>query len=176
MGDWSLRVAMEIGTTPAMIALRARADDGPGRSAICQVLGLRALPATNTVALAQNRFRVLGLGPDEWLLLCLTTSGAELEREVIGGLTDSATAVCDVSNNRRLVRISGPDVWALLGRGCALPRDTLTAGRCAQTLFAHAPVLLVPSGDDLIELFVRTSYAEWLKEWLELRIRSHCSY
>jgi sarcosine oxidase gamma subunit len=62
----------------------------------------------------------------------------------------------------------------LLGKGCALPRETLTAGRCAQTMFAHAPVLLVPLGDDVIELFVRSSYAEWLKEWLELRIRPHC--
>jgi sarcosine oxidase, subunit gamma len=101
---------------------------------------------------------VLWLGPDEWL--------------VIGGREDDhpgAAAAVDVSANRICLELVGGDVEDVLAQGCSLDlhRSVFTPGRCAQTLLAKAEVILQRTDPDTFRIFVRPSFAPYLRDWLE---------
>jgi sarcosine oxidase subunit gamma len=151
------------------------ADVGPMRQ-----IGLRLRPpfpadlAGLPLPLAPNRVtvmgatRILGLGPDEWLV---TAEGGapdllpRLERAVAG----RRAAVTDLSASRVTLEIAGGGARALLAAGCGLdlhPR-VFGPGQCAQTLLARVQVILDQLGDaPYYRMLVRRSYAGWLADWL----------
>lgn len=123
-----------------------------------------------TLPLVPNTFAVGGCGsvywlaPDEWLIV------APSERQWIPGALQSAlsgqhAALTSVGHGQTMLRVSGPGSRDLLARGCPLdlhPR-VFGVGRCAQTRFAKAPVLMAlidtTPGFDIV---VRRSFAEYL--------------
>jgi sarcosine oxidase subunit gamma len=109
----------------------------------------------NTAAVVDGR-TVLWLGPDEWLVL----GGTEAD------FPDAAAAV-DVSANRVVFELGGDDAADALARGCALDLDRFEPGRCAQTLLARAQVILHRADGGPWRIFVRPSYAPYLRAWLE---------
>jgi sarcosine oxidase subunit gamma len=101
---------------------------------------------------------VLWLGPDEWL--------------VVGGREDDypeAAAVVDVSANRVCFELTGDDVEEVLAQGCSLDLhpSVFAPGRCAQTLLAKAQVILHRTERETFRIFVRPSFAPYLRGWLE---------
>ena len=102
--------------------------------------------------------QVLWLAPDEWLVL----HGREED------FPDAAAAV-DVSANRVCFELSGDDVEEVLSQGCTLDlhESVFEVGRCAQTLVAKAQVILHRTGAATFRVFVRPSYAPYLRMWLE---------
>jgi sarcosine oxidase subunit alpha len=116
--------------------------------ALERTLGL--LPsAPNTVA-AGDGFRVLWLGPDEFL--------------VVGEAALRDLRRVDVTHGREVIRLADRDV---LAKGCGLDLDprVFPAGRCAQTLLARAQVILEAHGEEML-VYVRSSYAPYLRAWL----------
>ena len=111
----------------------------------------------NTTALVDGRL-VLWLGPDEWLVL----EGREND------FPDAAAAV-DVSANRTAFALAGPDAAEVLARGCSLDLDepAFPVGACAQTLLARSEVLLFRAGQTSFHLFVRPSFAPYVRSWLD---------
>ncbi len=106
----------------------------------------------NTTASIGER-TVLWLGPDEWL--------------VLGGREEDypgAAAVIDVSANRVVLELSGPEAAGVLASGCSVE---LAPGRCAQTLLARAQVILFRPGLERWWILVRPSFAPYLRAWLE---------
>jgi sarcosine oxidase subunit gamma len=101
---------------------------------------------------------VLWLGPDEWLVL----GGHE------SAYADAGAAV-DVSANRVCFELSGDDVEDVLAQGCSLDLhpSVFDIGRCAQTLLAKAQVILYRTGEETFQVFVRPSYAPYLRAWIE---------
>ena len=101
---------------------------------------------------------VLWLGPDEWLVL-----GAR-EDDYRG-----AAAVVDVSASRSCLELAGDDVEEVLAQGCSLDlhASVFTPGRCAQTLLAKAQVILHRIDGQTFRIFVRPSFAPYLREWLQ---------
>jgi sarcosine oxidase subunit gamma len=101
---------------------------------------------------------VLWLGPDEWLVL-----GAH-ERAYAG-----AAAAVDVSASRSCFELAGDDVEEVLAQGCSLDLHTsvFTPGRCAQTLLAKAQVILHRIDEKTFRIFVRPSFAPYLREWIQ---------
>ena len=106
----------------------------------------------NTVAEVDGR-TVLWLGPDEWLVL----GGREED------FADAAAAV-DVSANRVVFELAGPGAAEVLATGCSVD---VAPGRCAQTLLAHAQVIVLRPEPDRWWVFVRPSYAPYVRAWLE---------
>jgi len=101
---------------------------------------------------------VLWLGPDEWL--------------VLGGREEDypdAAAVVDVSANRVCLELSGDDVEDVLAQGCTLDLhpSVFASGRCAQTLLARAQVIPHRTSEESFRIFVRPSFAPYLRAWLE---------
>ena len=111
----------------------------------------------NTTAEIDGRL-VCWLGPDEWLVF----GAAEAD------FPDAAAAV-DVSANRVAFELAGPEAPEVLAQGCSLDLDprVFPRGRCAQTLLARAPVLLVRTGEETWLVLPRPSFAPYMRAWLE---------
>jgi sarcosine oxidase subunit gamma len=100
---------------------------------------------------------VLWLGPDEWLVLGARESAYA-----------DAAATVDVSASRSCLELAGDDVEDVLAQGCSLDlhASVFTPGRCAQTLLAKAQVILHRTDEQTFRIFVRPSFAPYLREWI----------
>lgn len=115
------------------------------------------------------RRRSLWLSPDEWLVI----DPDHLE-DVVAGIAlgpgwPAGVTVVDVSAQRTLLEIRGPQARALLARGCPLDLDPRAFGadHCAQSLLARIDVgLFRLEGPDAFGILVRASFARYLVAWL----------
>ncbi len=150
------------------VNLRARRDDAAARDALALSLGM-ALPATCETTRRDGQV-LIGLGPDEWLLLC---PKAPETAETLGvGLANQLVGVTDVSDNFITLFVRGPHALDLLSKGVPidLHPDVFPPGRSAQTLMAKAEVILYRGVDDWAEsymLLCRPSFAQYVFAWLE---------
>ena len=106
---------------------------------------------------------VLWLGPDEWLVVADAGREAELLEALEAGLGPAHHSVVDVSANRTVFEMRGPDRLERLAIACPLdlhPRSW-GAGRCAQTVFGTAPILL-HERPDATRVFVRPSFVGYV--------------
>lgn len=135
---------------------------GPAADAVGVELGIPLPLEPNTVARAGG-LSVLWLGPDEWLVV-----GGCDEPRLRAAVGTEPASVVDVSAQRTTIRVAGARSRDLLAHGCALDLhpSRFPAGRCAQTMLAHAPVILLPLGADEYHVLVRASFARYLAEWL----------
>lgn len=111
---------------------------------------------------------VLGLGPDEWLVVGDEGEAARIEaalREAAG----AEAAIVDTSEGRVGVRLSGPAARDVLASCVAidLHPSRFGSGNCAQTLLAKVPVL-IHQLDDLPTycILARPSMASYVVDWL----------
>ncbi len=100
---------------------------------------------------------MLWLGPDEWL--------------VIGAVEADypEAAAVDVSANRVAFELTSDGAENVIAQGCSLDLhpSVFPPGRCAQTLLARAPVILLHAEDETWRVLVRPSYANYVRAWLE---------
>jgi sarcosine oxidase, subunit gamma len=109
----------------------------------------------------------LWLGPDEWLLVGVPGTKDRIIGEVAAALAGEHHSVVDVSANRAVLELIGPDRHELLASGCSIdlhPRSW-GPGRCAQSLFGRAQVLL-QEFPQATRLFVRPSFAGYVVDRL----------
>jgi sarcosine oxidase subunit alpha len=151
------------------INLRGDASDPAFVAAVAGATGAEP-PTTPNTWVAAGDLRLFWLGPDEWLIVTLRERKAAVADALRRALADLHTAVTVVSGGQTVVGIGGPRAADLLAKGCTLDLHPRTFGedRCAQTLFAKAPVLIrrLPGGQGF-ELVVRRSFADYLWLWLE---------
>jgi sarcosine oxidase, subunit gamma len=159
-------LALEPGELVAAVDLRVDPGSG-GPGAVEQVVG-GPLPTRPDTWTALPAGQALRLGPDEWLL----TSGAARPEDWEFAVDEAAEAhggmAVDVSAQRTGLWVRGRAARELLSTGCALdlrPRS-FPSGRCAQTLFGQAAVVLVAHGDDDLQLVVRPSFAGYVVDLL----------
>lgn len=143
-----------------------------GNKAIAKVIwnhtGCTFPPANNTVSSAGAR-HLVWLGPDEALLLCEAGMERDLRRKISDDLAGQHFAATNVTDALCVLQVEGPDVRAVLAKGCALdlhPRK-FTPGQCAQTMLAHAGVTMIATDGDCFLLICRTSFAAYTLDWLE---------
>jgi sarcosine oxidase subunit gamma len=140
---------------PFLTQVDVRADP----SAV-SALGFPGRPNTTST---WNDADVLWLGPDEWLVVAEAGRQVELLEELEAALAPGHRSVVDVSANRAVFDLRGPDRHDRLAIACPLdlhPRSW-GPGRCAQTVFGAAPVLL-HERPDATRVFVRPSFAGYV--------------
>ena len=110
---------------------------------------------------------VLWLGPDEWLVVAAPGEAEPLVAELESRLAGGHRSVVDVSANRVVIELAGASRLELLSSACPIDLDprSWTAGRCAQTLFGGAQVLLQERASDT-RLIVRPSFATYVVDLL----------
>ena len=79
-----------------------------------------------------------------------------------------ADAAVDASANRVCLELSGPAAEEVLAQGCSLDLhpSAFAEGACAQTLLARVQVILWRREAERWQLFVRPSFAPYLRAWL----------
>lgn len=145
------------------VNLRGNPGDDAFSNAVRSVIGCSPPTEPNMVT-SSDGHTVFWLGPNEWQI-----HGAEDTQDaLVAGLRDALeglhAAVVDVSDYYVVMRLSGEKTFEVLGKGTPLdlhPRS-FPAGRCAQTRFGHATVLLHKASDDTVDLQVRWSFAEYV--------------
>ena len=152
-----------------LLVLRGDAAGAEFRSAVSAVLGIE--PVVEPLTSARRRdVSILGLGPDEWLVVTSDRRRARIERMLREALAGRHAAVTDVSHGRAVLVLSGPDAPALLAKGCSLdfhPR-VFGPGRCAQSRLAKCQALIhQTTGAPEFEIHVSRSFAQYAWTWLE---------
>ena len=137
------------------------------KTAVKAATGCNFPPAANHFETAGER-HVVWLGPDEYLLLCESGKEKALHDTLTSTIKTSHFAITDVSDALCTMSLSGAAVRDVLAKGCSL--DLLPAkfgaGKCAQTLLAHAGITLMALSDDAFILICRASFAPYLHDWL----------
>lgn len=113
---------------------------------------------------------VLGLGPDEWLVVGPDGTQRELMDRIGTATGNEHVSVVDVSAQRTTLLVAGARARDLLAHGCALDLhpQAFGTGTCAQTLLARTQVVLVARDADEPEfwLLCRSSFADYVAAWL----------
>ena len=147
------------------------APGGPAADAVAAALGGPLPMRVGAVSYAGSD-AVLGLGPDEFLIVAGPGRGRTLS-EVLDTALAGQGAATDVSSARTLIRISGRNARQVLAHGCSVDLHHLPESTCAQTTLAQCAVILFSDGapfadTDLVKVLVRSSFAAHLAEWLIL--------
>ncbi|MFW3170926.1 sarcosine oxidase subunit gamma [Geodermatophilus sp. CPCC 206100] len=138
-------------------------------AAASAALGVDLPTAPNTWVRA-GPGRAVWLGPDEWLLTSTTEAPQDLEARIRAAVRPLGGSATDVSAQRIGLRLTGARVRDVLARGCSIDLHPRVFGRgsCAQTTLGQAGVVLLAlsdAGDDVV-VFVRSSFAGYLADWL----------
>lgn len=160
---------IRLAEVPFLTQLTLRLDPStPAAHAAAQALGVTLPTAPNTTS-ANGQVEVLWMGPDEWLIVAPDGAAERLRTRLEGALEGDHASVVDVSAQRTVVELAGADARELLLKGCPLdvhPR-VFGPGRCAQSTLARAQMLLLARSEEpAYWVFVRSSFAEYLAEWL----------
>jgi sarcosine oxidase subunit gamma len=152
----------------AQINLRGDAGAPEFRKAVYDVVGFE-LPVEPNTTVVSGLGSALWLGPDEWLLVGAPDTEEDLVLRLRQHLQGVHSSVVNVSDVRAVIELSGTRSRELLAKGCSLdlrPRS-FRAGHCAQTVLAHASVLLQSTDAAPVwRLYVRNSVANYLATWL----------
>jgi sarcosine oxidase, subunit gamma len=152
----------------SQINFRADPTDTGTMQRLASSLGF-ALPfVPNTVTSGVGR-RALWLGPNEWLIVGAVDQERALAQALRDGLEGAFGSIVDVSANRTVLEIGGPNARNLLAHGVTVDLDSHSfgPGRCAQTLLAKAPVIIERASDDpTFHIYARSSYASYVGDWL----------
>ncbi|MEV6302867.1 sarcosine oxidase subunit gamma family protein [Actinoplanes sp. NPDC051861] len=157
-----------IAEVPFLTQITLRLDPaGPAAEAAGKQLGV-TLPVEGGSSARAGDVTVLRLGPDEWLVLGPPGAEPRLTAALESAAGTEHVSVVDVSAQRTTVALAGPRVRELLAFGCAIdlhPR-AFGVGACAQTVLAHAPVVLLRRDPSSFWVLVRASFAGHLAAWL----------
>jgi sarcosine oxidase subunit gamma len=147
--------------------LRADLNDAELMQRLAAALGF-ALPAVPNMVASRDDGRALWLGPGEWLVVGPDGQQQALEQTLRNGLSGAVGSVVDVSANRTLLEIRGLKASDLLAHGVSIDLDSRSfgPGHCAQTLLAKAPVVIERRDETAFHVYVRTSFACYVADWL----------
>nr|WP_246063867.1 sarcosine oxidase subunit gamma family protein [Nonomuraea longispora] len=93
----------------------------------------------------------LRLGPDWWL---------------VSGDVPPRPGWVDVSGQRTVLELAGPAAYDVLITGCPIDLDPSVFPGHAQTLLARTSVILERLPPETYRIYVRSSFAKYLAEWL----------
>lgn len=157
----------------ACINVRGDAEDPRFLRAVASVADLAPPIAPNTTVTGLLA-SLLWMSPNEWLIVSDAQSGAQLTArlaQALGGLNAAAT---DVTDARRVFRVSGPSAYDVLARGCALDfyPSAFPVGRCAQTLVAKIAALAhLRAPEPVFDVYVARSFSGYAWRWFEVATR-----
>jgi sarcosine oxidase subunit gamma len=129
--------------------------------AVERALGAR--PGQVNLVTTAGGTQVMALAPDEWLVVGPADADA-LEAAV----RSHGGVIVDVSAHRTVLELTGSGVRDLLASGTSVdlhPR-AFAAGQCRQTTLARVDVIIARVDEDTYRVFVRTSFARYLADWL----------
>jgi sarcosine oxidase subunit gamma len=125
------------------------------------------ITATPNRAVVAGSLTVLWHGPGQWLIV--RAPGAAPLADDLARLCDQDAAVVDLGHARTALQFEGEGARGLLAQGTSIDLRPahFAPGACALTALGKIGALLHDVAPDTIDVYVASSYAQALVEWLE---------
>jgi sarcosine oxidase, subunit gamma len=158
----NLSISMREISERGMIDLRGIAADKKFMAAVKSVLGFD-LPKAPRTSASWGDLKALWLSPDQWLILCTRSKTTSLLAELNEALGKVHSLAVDVSDMRSIIRLEGEGVRETLMKGSSLDliSDEYKAGTVRRMRFAEIAALLHVVEDNVFDIYVFCSYAEY---------------
>ena len=168
--SWASRGDLFIRELPYVVQVNFRTDlnDASTMQHLASSLEFALPVVANTVTSRVDRLALL-LGPHEWLIVGPEDQEKAIAQALRDGLGGAFGSIVDVSANRTVLEIRGPNARDLLAHSIPIDLDARSfgPGRCAQTLLSKAQVIIERVGDDpTFRLYARSSFAPYVADWL----------
>jgi sarcosine oxidase, subunit gamma len=150
-----------------MIDLRGLSTDKKFMKAAKDVLGLD-LPKTPRTTNSWGDMKALWLSPDQWLILCPGDKAQKILTELNAALKGIHSLAVDVSDMRAIIRLEGEHARTTVMKGTSidLTQGDYPPGTIRRMKFAEVGALLHIIENDVIEIYVFRSYADYAWEFL----------
>lgn len=146
----------------AVVNLRGNARDPAFVLAVQQALGL-TLPVQACTTVANQRLRLVWVGPDDWFVIGPQGEQTELVAALRQALDGQHAAVTDVSSGYFVVSLAGPSARELLAQGCPMDfhPSAFHVDQAASTHFHKVGITIWRTGAaSHFELLVRRSFID----------------
>lgn len=167
MAAASVSVTVSLSEVPflGMVSLRVE-QSSPAAERVEDALGA-PLPTRCGETTGTEDRQMLWLGPDEWLVVT-TEDAAALTGRLDAALGEDKGLALDVSANRTVIELTGPQARSVLEKGCPVDLHPRAFGpdRAVSTTLARVPVLLWQTGYDRYRLLPRSSFSDYVARWL----------
>ena len=150
-----------------MIDLRGSTTDKKFMSAAKSALGVE-LPKAPRTSTTFGDVQVLWLSTDQWLVLTGRARISALLSDLRKGLGTIHSLAVDVSDMRAIIRLEGAGVRETLMKGSTLDliSDDYAPGKVRRMRFAEIAALLHVVEQNMIDIYVFRSYADYAWEFL----------
>ncbi len=150
-----------------MIDLRGFASDRKFMNAAKEILGVD-LPKQPRTSNTWGEMRAFWLSTDQWLIICPRSKMAELLTALRKRLQGIHALAVDVSDMRSVLRLEGDGAREVLLKGCSLDllSDEYSPGTVRRMRFAEIAALLHVVEEDMFDVYVFRSYAEYAWDFI----------
>jgi sarcosine oxidase subunit gamma len=133
------------------------------------------LPTEANTSTTTNKLTAIWLSPDEWMivsneLVAKDTNKYELFEMLFNSISKTNLgAVIDVTDQFVQLELKGENIYEIFSAGCPFNFDEFKEkkGSTTQTVLNHTDVILHNKEENVVNLFVRRSFAEHLCSWIE---------
>jgi sarcosine oxidase subunit gamma len=133
------------------------------------------LPTEANTSSSSDKLTAIWLSPDEWMIVSNETTSKETNTYQLNDVLfnniskTSLGAVTDVTDQFVQLEIKGDKIYELFSSGCPFNFNLFREkkGSTTQTLLNHIDVIIHNKDENIVNLFVRRSFAKHLWEWME---------
>jgi sarcosine oxidase, subunit gamma len=154
-------------TERGMIDLRGLTTDRKYMAAVKSTLGVD-LPKQPRTSHTWGDIRVLWLSSDQWLITCARSKAQSLADELSAALSGTHSLAVNVSDMRAIIRLEGARAREVVMKGSSLDLTdgAYTPGMVRRMRFAEIAALLHIVEDNVIDIYMFRSYADYTWEFL----------
>ena len=133
------------------------------------------LPTEANTSTTSDKLTAIWLSPDEWMIVSnelvnKDTNKYELYEILFNSISKTNLgAVIDVTDQFVQLELKGKNIYEIFSAGCPFNFNEFKEkiGATTQTVLNHIDVILHHKEENVVNLFVRRSFAEHLWSWIE---------
>ena len=133
------------------------------------------LPTEANTSTTSDKLTAIWLSPDEWMIVSnelvnKDTNKYELYEILFNSISKTNLgAVIDVTDQFVQLELKGKNIYEIFSAGCPFNFNEFKEkkGSSTQTVLNHIDVILHHKDENIVNLFVRRSFAEHLCSWIE---------
>jgi len=133
------------------------------------------LPTEANTSTTSDKLTAIWLSPDEWMIVSnelvnKDTNKYELYEILFNSISKTNLgAVIDVTDQFVQLELKGKNIYEIFSAGCPFNFNEFKKkkGSTTQTVLNHIDVILHHKEENVVNLFVRRSFAEHLWSWIE---------
>jgi len=133
------------------------------------------LPTEANTSTTSDKLTAIWLSPDEWMIVSNELASKDTNKyELYEMLFNSISkinlgAVIDVTDQFVQLELKGKNTYEIFSAGCPFNFNKFKEkkGSTAQTVLNHTDVILHHKEENVVNLFVRRSFAQHLWDWIE---------